>query len=170
MIYNKKKFIFLFLVIAITLKNCGIYSFSGTSIPDNTKSFYVNYINNVADLIQPTLSDNFTEELKTKCLNETPLVWQDKDADINFSGKIMNYSIQPVSIQNNEIAAKNRLTISVEITYQNKIDKSQNFNQLFSQYTDFESNQNFPEIEEELNNIIITNLIDDIFNKALVNW
>ena len=75
-----------------------------------------------------------------------------------------------MSIQNNETAAQNRLTIEVEITYSNQIDNSQNFNQIFNQYTDFESSQNFSAIEEELNNTIIENLIDDIFNKSLVNW
>ena len=171
MTYNLKILKVILIIITITSSSsCGIYSFSGTSVPEGTKSFYVHYIKNTANLIQPTLSNNFTEALKTKCLNETNLSWQEENPDISFSGTIKNYSIQPMSIQNNETAAQNRLTIEVEITYSNQIDNSQNFNQIFNQYADFDSSQNFSAIEEELNNTIIENLIDDIFNKSLVNW
>ena len=45
-----------------------------------------------------------------------------------------------------------------------------NFNQIFTDYTDFESTQNFYEEEVELNNIIIDALIDNIFNAAFLNW
>ena len=71
-------------------------------------------------------------------------------ADISFSGKIKEYKINPIAIQNNETAAKNRLTISVEITYVNNMDNSKNFNQIFTDYTDFDSTQNFYEEELEL--------------------
>ena len=67
-------------------------------------------------------------------------------------------------------AAQNRLTISVEISYINQINESANFKQTFVDYADFDSNQNFSNIEETLNNIIIANLIDQVFNKAFMNW
>jgi len=161
---------FCVITLLINLQGCSIYSFSGTSIPNNAKTICISYINNEASLVEPNLSNNLTEMLKTKCLNETNLTWVAKNGDINFSGKIIDYSVEPVAIQNNETAAKNRLTITVEIIYDNKIDDSQNFNKIFSHYEDFDSNKNFYEEETLLNNIIIENLIDDIFNNALVNW
>ena len=75
-----------------------------------------------------------------------------------------------MSIQNNETAAQNRLTIMVEITYTNRMDESQNFKRSFSQYADFDSSGSLSELEDELSSIIITNFIDDIFNTALANW
>ena len=158
------------ILFAIYFSGCGIYSFSGASISDDTQTIYINQITNQARLISPYLSSNLTEKLKTKCLNETSLNWQEKEADIEFSGLITTYTIEPVSIQNNETAAKNRLTIEVKINYINLVDESQNFNKTFSQYADFNSDINFSEEEEELNNTIIDDLIDDIFNAALVNW
>ena len=152
------------------ISSCGIYSFSGTSISEDVNTFCVYYMKNNAQLVQPNLSNNLTEELKTKCLNETSLTWQEQNADIIFSGSIDDYSIKPMSIQNNETAAQNRLTIKVNITYKNNSDDSQNFKKTFSHYTDFDSSKNFAEIEDELNNIIIANLVEDIFNSALVNW
>ena len=78
--------------------------------------------------------------------------------------------MQPIAIQNNETAAQNRLTISVEINYINAINNSDNFKQNFIHYSDFNSDENFLEMEETLNNIIIENLVEDIFNKAFMNW
>ena len=157
-------------LLLILFSSCNIYSFSGASIDEITKTMHVKYIDNKATLISPNLSNNLTETLKTKCLNETNLSWDEESPDIEFSGFITNYQIEPVAIQNNETAAKNRLTINVNIIYINKIDVSQNFNKVFSHYADFDSNQNFSEKEEELNNTIVNNLIEDIFNTALVNW
>ena len=158
-----------FLLIIIQ-SGCGIYSFSGTSVPKEAKTIFVNYITNSSPLIQPNLSNNFTEMLKTKCLNETNLAWIEDNADISFYGDIKQYKIEPISIQSNETAAQNRLTISIEISYINKLDTSSNFKKVFSHYEDFNSNLNLSDIEEDLNKTIIENIIEDIFNASLVNW
>jgi len=159
-----------YFLLIIIQSGCGIYSFSGTSLPKEVKTIFVNYITNSSSLIQPNLSNNFTESLKTKCLNETNLAWIEDNADIIFYGDIKQYKIEPISIQSNETAAQNRLTISIEISYTNKLDASSNFKKVFSNYEDFDSNQNLSDIEEDINKAIIENIIDDIFNASLVNW
>ena len=138
--------------------------------PKNAQTICIYYIENTASLIEPNLSNRLTEMLKTKCLNETQLTWKDENADINFSGKIIDYKVDPIAIQNNEIAAQNRLTITVEIIYTNQIDETQNFKKTFISYEDFNSDENFYEKEEVLNTVIIENLVNDIFNAGLVNW
>ena len=166
-----KTFYFILLIIGIVLNNgCGIYSFSGISIPSEIKTIHIQYIKNNANLIEPSLSNNLTEKLKTKCLNEGGLIWEEINPDVSFSGKIKKYAISPIAIQNNETAAKNRLTISVEITYVNNIDNSKNFNQLFTDYIDFDSTENFYNEEIELNTAVTETLIDNIFNAAFLNW
>ena len=160
----------IFIIGMIQNNSCGVYSFSGISIPTEVKTVYVAYIKNKANLIEPNLSNNITEKLKTKCLNEAGLIWQEINPDVSFFGEIKEYKIDPIAIQENETAAKNRLTISVEITYINNIDNSKNFNQLFSDYIDFNSDQNFYNEELELNNSVATNLIENIFNAAFLNW
>tara|TARA_B100001250_G_C19770962_1_gene777160 strand:- start:455 stop:979 length:525 start_codon:yes stop_codon:yes gene_type:complete len=159
------------IIIGIVQNNgCGIYSFSGISIPSEINTIHVQYIQNNANLIEPNLSNNLTERLKTKCLNEGGLIWKEINPDVSFSGKIKKYEVNPIAIQNNETAAKNRLTISVEITYINNIDNSKNFNQLFTDYIDFDSTQNFYNEEIELNTAVTETLIDNIFNAAFLNW
>ena len=167
MIYRNLYYIYLFIMI---VSGCSIYSFSGASIPEEANTVSIHYIENHADLIQPTLSSDLTESLIEKCQTETNLIMTKKNGDLQFFGKIIKYELQPIAIQNNETAAQNRLTISVEINYINTINNSDNFNQNFIHYSDFNSDQNFLEIEETLNNIIIEDLVEDIFNKAFMNW
>ncbi|MBL31327.1 MAG: hypothetical protein CMP62_01180 [Flavobacteriales bacterium] len=167
---RSKKYIIALYIFLLTINGCGVYSFSGASIPDEAKTIYIHYIKNEATLIEPNLSNKLTESLKTKCLTESNLVWGDQKSEINFSGRIKKYEVSPMAIENNETAAKNRLTISVEVTYNNQFDPTQNFNTVFTDYADFDSDENFYAKEEELNDIIINNLIEDIFNAAFLNW
>ncbi len=160
-----------YIYLCITLlSGCGIYSFSGASIPAETETCSINYIQNEADLIEPNLSNRLTEALIQKCQTETDLTIVDAGSDINFSGKIIKYEVQPIAIQNNETAAQNRLTIGVEINFISNINKTDNFTEIFTQYADFNSNINFSEVEEMLNNLIIEEIVDDIFNKSFMNW
>ena len=156
--------------ILIVIYSCNIYSFSGTSISEDIKTVSINYIKNEAKLIQPNLSTLITETLINKCQVETNLSTISSGGDIDFYGKITKYNISPVAINNTEQATQNRLTITVEIRFINKFDTKGNFNKTFSQYADFNSNDNFSELEENLCEVIVNELIDDIFNFALVSW
>ena len=170
MIYNNITFKALITIFLAAITSCGIYSFSGASIPENAETICVTYITNRASLIEPNLSNLITEKLIDKCQTETNLNLIESNADIMFSGEIIDYKIQPISIQNNETAAQNRLTISVEIIYFNKMDETENFKQKFIDFADFDSGANFSDIEIELNEIIIKNLVEDIFNQAFSKW
>ena len=167
---NLLKQLIIFYFLNMIISSCGIYSFSGASIPENAETIKIHYIKNNADLIQPNLSNLLTESLISKCQAETDLTITNNDSDILFSGEITKYEIQPVSIQDNEIAAQNRLTISLKISYTNNLDSSLSFEKNFTDYVDFNSNSILSEVEEELNITIVNNLIDDIFNSAFMNW
>ncbi len=160
----------LFISIAIGLNACWMYSFTGASIPADAKTVSVDYFNNRATLVQPTLSQDITEALKDRLNAQTSLNLIEQNGDLQFKGEISSYRTAPSAIAGNEQAAQNRLTITVKLKYINTKDKTKNFEQTFSEYADFESSQNFESIEQDLDKEIIDKLVDDIFNKALVNW
>tara|TARA_Y100000766_G_C18444804_1_gene383094 strand:- start:12 stop:515 length:504 start_codon:yes stop_codon:yes gene_type:complete len=166
---NKIKIYILFIQI-IFLSSCGIYSFSGASIPLEAKSVYIETFPNQAQTIQPALSQIFTEKLKDIFIGQTNLNLSQEKGDLNFSGNITNYNIQPISIESNQTASQNRLTITVYVEFNNTLQKELNFKQKFSRYKDYNSMEDISEIEEGIINEICDNLIEDIFNKAVVNW
>ena len=75
-----------------------------------------------------------------------------------------------MAIGSDEIAEQNRLTISVQVTFKNQLDKSKNLDQSFSRYRDYDSNYNISDVENSLIEEITNELAEDIFNKAVVNW
>tara|TARA_B100000965_G_scaffold399189_1_gene418605 strand:- start:2442 stop:2900 length:459 start_codon:yes stop_codon:yes gene_type:complete len=150
--------------------SCGIYSFNGASISKNTKTITIEYFTNTATTIQPTISQVITEKLKDYFIQQTDLVINDSDGDLKFIGEITKYEIKPMAIQSNEVAGKNRLTIAVKVDFINNYDNEYNFSHTFSRYRDYESSQNFSEVEEILIEEISNELIEDIFNKSVVNW
>ena len=159
-----------FVAIIFGISSCGIYSFSGASISNEVKSVSINQFENVASLAPPVLSNTLTEALKDKFSSETNLIPLESDGDLIFSGRITNYSINPIAIQADETASKNRLSITVKVKFVNIIDEESNYDKTFSRYADYESSQDFTSIEESLNEEIVSQLIDDIFNEAFTNW
>ena len=109
-------------------------------------------------------------ELKTKFINETTLKLAQSDGDIRFSGKILSYTTAPVAVQGNQQNAVNRLTVTVEITYENTKEEGKNFTQQFTNFVDYPATQNFASIEADLVNQVTDILIQDIFNRAFINW
>jgi len=155
------------------LTGCGILSvsFTGGTVNPNAKTVYVATFPNNASLVNPNLSQEFTSALKDRIQNQTPLtIVNTKNADYSFDGAITGYSISPIALQSNDIAAMNRLTITVRVTFKNKFEESLNFEQSFSRYSDYASNLNFTGIESGLMQEIVSAITEDIFNKAFVNW
>ncbi len=152
------------------LQSCVSYSFSGASIPKEAKTVYVKTFPNNASLVNPTLSNFFTEELRTKIQSQSNLAMVGLGADLLFEGEITQYFTQPIAIQGNQTAALNRLTITINVRYANRFDEKQNFEQAFSRYLDYDSSKNLSEVESELVRQICELLIEDIYNKAFVNW
>ncbi|MDB9809096.1 LPS assembly lipoprotein LptE [Flavobacteriales bacterium] len=158
------------ILLSISLISCGIYSFTGASIPTEAKTISVDYFSNKAATIQPSLSQVFTERLKDMFLEQTNLSLSENESDLSFSGYISKYQIKPMAIKANETAGQNRLTIAIKVTYNNSLDSENNFEHTFSRYRDYDSVQNISDIENTLIEEITNELAEDVFNKAFVNW
>ena len=165
------KRLFLFIAGSLLLTSCGIYSFTGASIPTEAKTVSVQYFSNKAATVQATLSQVFTERLKDMLVEQTNLTLSENEGDLAFSGYISKYQIKPMAIKADETAGQNRLTIAVKVTYHNSFDAKSSFEQTFSRYRDYESSLMLSgELEVDLIEEITNELVEDIFNKAFVNW
>lgn len=158
------------LIVAIVCGGCGIYSFSGASIPPEAKTVSVQYFPNQAQLINPTLSNDFTTALRDAMMNQTSLDMVEAGGDLAFEGEITDYRTTPVAITAGQTAALNRLTITVNVRFVNLFDETKNFETKFSHYEDYPSDQDLNSVQESLTGTIIEALVEDVFNKALVNW
>jgi len=153
------------------LNSCKVsYSFTGASISPQVKTISIPNFPNNAQPVVATLSRDFTEALQNYFTSQTNLALVDRNGDLNLEGSITGYSVQPVAIQGNETAALNRMTITVKVEFTNKNDEKLNFESNFSRYVDYPSSQNLASVQEQLIDQINEQLVQDIFNKAVVNW
>lgn len=162
--------ILLLFLSAIPLNSCVTYSFTGASIPVSAKTISIAYIENNADFVNPTLSETLTTALRNRFTAQTSLTLIPSGGDLQFEGEITNYSTSPQAIQGDDYAALTRLTVSVRIKFVNLIEPDKNYETTFSAYEDFNSDLNLTSVQDGLIEVIKVMLIDDIFNKAVVNW
>ena len=165
----KAKIAIMVLALAFVCHSCGIYSFSGASIPAEAKTVSVAYFPNHAQLVNPLLSNNLTNALRDAMTNQTTLDMVESGGDIAFEGEITDYKTTPVAITG-QTAAMNRLTVTVNVRFSNRLDESKDFESSFSRYEDYPSDQDLTAVQESLTATIVDQLVEDIFNKALVNW
>ena len=145
-------------------------SLTGSNINPNAKTISIaTFINNTPSA-NPALSQEFTTALINKIQSQTPLTIVGNNGDYTLEGEITGYHISPVAIQGNDVAAMNRLTITVRVRFTSKYDENTDFEQSFSRYIDYNSTDNFSSKESGMVATINEALTDDIFNKAFVNW
>ncbi|MBL7718775.1 MAG: hypothetical protein JNL72_08065 [Flavipsychrobacter sp.] len=156
-------------VLLITLAGCGVYSFSGASIEG--KTINIRPLDNRARNVVPTLSPALTNKIRSRILSQTglsPVTTQDADYDI--SGTIVAYEVTVSGVQNTQTATLNRLNITIQVNFKSKLNEKSDFSQSFTRYADFSAAQSLQSVETRLIDEIGTQLADDIFNKAFVNW
>lgn len=152
------------------IPSCGIYSFTGTSIQPDVKTFTINYIENKAMKVNPSLSNELTEALRDRFKKMTRLEEVEEDGDLEFSGQITGYEIRATAITADEYAAQNRLTVNVKIQFENRKADTDNFDKTFSAYADYSSERTLDEVEAALCAEIIEKLVEEIFNASVAQW
>ncbi|MDZ7743525.1 MAG: LptE family protein [Bacteroidota bacterium] len=134
------------------------------------KTISIQHFPNNARFVEPTLSQQFTDDLKDKFVSQTDLTLVNNNGDLQLDGEITGYTVNPVAITGDQTAALNRLEITVRVRYTNTLEESKDFDQKFSRYEDFPSTENQSSVQQGLIEQINKMLVEDIFNKAVVNW
>lgn len=145
-------------------------SFTGADIDESIKTVTVEIFENQAPLTNPNFPRIVTEELREKFIRQTKLKLINEGGDVNFRGAVTNYSTAPVAVSGTETASLTRLTIGIAVEYSNKLDEAKNFNQTFTRFADFNATQNLNQVEDALMAEISTQLVQDVFNRAFLNW
>lgn len=160
-----------FIISICSLSGCRVqYSFSGTSIQPDVKSFTVEYFENKALKVNPSLSNNLSEALIDKYRKLTSLEMLEEGGDLLVYGEITGYDTKPIAVTADEVASQNRLTITVKLYYTNKLHPDEDFEKSFSAFADYDSMQSLDSVESELCDDIIEILVEDIFNATVANW
>lgn len=167
------KFIFFILAVGSLLVQSCTVSLINTGIDyDQLKSFSIEQFNVSAGNAPPTSGQTFSEQLKNRVLNNTRLSYADRNGDVQFTGNVSGYTITALAPQPDQTVAFQRLTIKIDVTYKNTKDKNESasWQQTFSRFADFSSDQDLSSVENALITDIYSQLLDDVFNRAFSGW
>lgn len=165
-----KRMIPLLLGALALLQSCGVYSFTGTSIQPDVNTIEIATFEYRALKVNPTLSNDLSEAIRTQFRRMTRLEQVDHDGDMELRGEIVGYDVSAQAITANEQAAQNRLTVSVKIEFVNNKHPKDNVSQSFSAYADFDSSNSLESVQSTLCTEIIDKLVEDIFNATVAQW
>jgi hypothetical protein len=120
--------------------------------------------------VNAQLSPQLTEKVKQKIINITRLrQTNNSDADYDISGYVSQYYTSTISITGNN-SAGNRLTVGFHLSFRNNKDEKKNIEADLVRTYDFDANLSLSQAETNLNEEMVKNLTDEIFNKIFSNW
>jgi len=146
------------------------YSSSGASISPQIKTLSVQRFFNRASLVQPGLDQYITDALIDKCRSQTNLQVVRDLGDVDFEGEITDYRTQPLTVGADSYASMNRFTITVRVKFTNTVEPHLSYEQSFSAYEDYDGSKDLSAVEQDLSVKIFEKIVEDIFNRAFVNW
>ena len=173
--YQTYRQILIVTITSLMIISCGIYSFTGSSIPVGVETFQVDYFENTAggkpgSTIEPGLDRDFTIALQDLIVNQTSLNLVNEGGDIIYSGEIVEYSVTPMAATAEIKAAQNRLTMAVMVSYENVSNEEDNIEKRFSFYYDFPGNLQVYDIKDSALEEIFERITQDILNETLAKW
>ena len=169
---KKRIFIALALAAIFLTGGCSIvhYSFSGTSIQPDVKTVVIHYFEYKALKVNPSLSNDLTEAMKDKFRKLTKLEQVDMDGDIELEGSVTGYEVRASAVTADEVAAQNRLTVTVKLKFTNRKYPEEDFEKDFSAYADYDSTNSLDAVEASLCEEIVEKLVEDMFNASVAQW
>ena len=166
---KKLIYIIFFSITSCFFFSCGPYSFTG--VTTDAETIQVDFFPNQAPLVEPNLTQRFTNDLQELFTRQTNLAPVSSNGELHLSGEITGYRVTPLSGTANQTAAQNRLTVTVNVRFTNKKNEKDDFEKTFSFYSDFAANsQLIGSVLENALDEIIERITQDIFNAALSNW
>lgn len=156
---------------ALAVSACGIYSFSGTSIKPDVKTITINYVEYKAMKVNPSLSNDLTEAIRNQFRRMTNLEQVELDGDLEITGQVTGYDVRASSVTAGDVAAMNRLTVTVKVDFTNRKYPEEDFTgKSFSAYADYESTTSLDAVESTLCAEIVDKIVEDIFNATVAQW
>lgn len=161
----------LYLIAAIFLR-CKSYSFTGTSLGKEVKTFSIDNCYSKVAMGPPDLSEILSNTLSSMILQRTQLSQRLQEGDIQYDITIIKFEFSPVATPaNSEIGSLQRLTIEVELDFSNNYDSKDSFKKKkFSQFADTSENADIVAEESRLIEEVFKKLADDIINDSAANW
>ena len=154
----------------VTVSGCAYYSFSGASIPEHVSSIAIPQVQDNSLSTLTSLDESLTQLLIERFVRQTRLSLEPRldEADALLGVQITRYVNAPTSVSGDERATRNRITITVSVTYEDQVKDESFLTRTFSGFEDYDPFDTSAEVEAAEASLV--KIADDIFSAATSNW
>ena len=159
-------------VCLMTLSGCSIsYKFNGANINyQTTHSVSIADFPNNAAMVNPTLSPALSEAIRDLFQRQTRLEVLSKGGDLELEGEIVGYDISQGAIAADSYASESKLTIRVTVHFTNNIYPEESFDKTYTAYQTFDASSLLTDVQDQLCNIMVTEIAENIYNDTVAKW
>ena len=160
-------------LIAGMVVSCSIsYKFvGGTMDYSKVQSISIKDFPNMATFVYPPLAQKFTEQLRDKYNRQTKLQVLRENGTMDLEGEITGYESMPLAVREDMYASQTRLTVTIRVRFTNQVTPEDDFEENFSAYQEFDnSSRTLDMVQDELCELILKEIIDQIYNATVAKW
>ena len=174
MVWSKKiAFILLLTVSGLVLYSCriqiGLAPISSIDY-SKVKTISITDFENHADYVYAPLAIEFNQKLKDMFIQQTSLRLVDSGGDLEISGEIIGYNQYNEAVDASGYSSKVKLTLTVKVSYVNNTNHEEDFEQQFSAFQTYDSNQLLTDVQDQLITLMVKDITEQIFNATVANW
>lgn len=132
--------ILLFISISISNFGCCFYSFTGASVPQHLQTISIPVAEDRSGAGEPGLRELLTDQLTQKFIDDNTLqVTERTAADAVLETTVSSLSDAPAVVAAGENVESRRITITVNVTYRDLVQRKVIYSKSFSNYGDYSS-------------------------------
>ena len=148
------------------LPACGVYSFTGATIPEHLRTVAVPLAEVEARGVVPGLDQAVTDALVERFADQTRLTLEpdEEAADAVVRATIERYVVTPVAATSDELASLNRVTVALGVVYRDRVEDRERLARTFSASADYDP------AEAEAVAALVVQLADEAFTAATSDW
>ena len=154
------------------MNSCSIsFKFNGANINyQTTHSISIADFPNNSAMVNPSLSNNLSETIRDLYQRQTRLQILRKGGDLELEGEIVGYDITQGAISTTSYASESKLTIRVQVHFTNNINPEESFDKTYTAFQTFDASKLLTDVQDELCQIIVTEIAESIYNDTVAKW
>jgi hypothetical protein len=158
------------LAVAVAAAGCGYYSLTGASIPSHIQTIAIPLAEDRTVGAPAGLDQRLTDFLIDRFTGRTRLVLvqDENDADAVLTAVIERYTTQPAAVTGQEVAALNRINLSVRVEYRDRVEDRERLARVFTGREDYDATQ--VDREPLAAETALRQIAEDIFTAATSDW
>lgn len=160
----------LFIIGSLSNFGCCFYSFTGASVPQHLQTIAIPVAEDRSGAGEPGLREMLTDQLTQKFIEDNTLqVTERTAADAVLETTISSLSDAPAVVAAGENVQTRRVTVTVNVTYRDLIQRKVIYSKSFSNYGDYSSASSIAERRSAIETAI-DRITEDILLDTVSGW